>query len=301
MNARRVAAAEVVILAAMQTRRTAAGVAVALESACLLQSPESAAEARQLQDDVTGACLARWEEERENARLRLAWKSARERAQAYGEGILRHVEERDSYAKWLEQEQGVTLQLRAQVAELQGERHSTNEALSDAAEQLRRDRDQIAELEAERKKYVGVEPTVAEELAYVSRCLQAVHAVCDAAEKQATRWEHPLPVPEWVALVRNAANGVMDSAPELPPAPDPAAEWRRVEAVRPEAGVTHRCGIPLVRRLDCGHCPHEICEDCGRCPHSCRCGAPARQLEDPHDGPNHHDYALGRDLPEVTP
>ncbi|MFD3535355.1 hypothetical protein [Streptomyces sp. NPDC058664] len=55
---------------------------------------------------------------------------------------------------------------------------------------------------------------------------------------------------------------------------DPAAEWRRIEAERPEAGVTHRCGIPLVRRLDCGHCPHEICEDCERCPHTCRCGTP---------------------------
>ncbi|MGA5869318.1 hypothetical protein [Streptomyces cinereoruber] len=55
----------------------------------------------------------------------------------------------------------------------------------------------------------------------------------------------------------------------------PDAEWRRIEAERPEAGVTHRCGIPLVRRLDCGHCPHEVCEDCERCPHSCRCAAPA--------------------------
>ena len=24
-----------------------------------------------------------------------------------------------------------------------------------------------------------------------------------------------------------------------------------------------------------------------------------RQQEDPHDGPNHHDYALGRDLPVI--
>ncbi|MFC9700868.1 hypothetical protein ACFTWD_09275 [Streptomyces sp. NPDC056943] len=148
MNAKRVAAAEGVILAAMQTRRTAAGIAVALESACLLQSPESAAEARQLRDDVTGACLARYEEEQENARLRLAWKSARERAQAYGEGILRHVEERDSYAKWLEQEQGVTQQLRVQVDELLKERQSTNEALDDAVKALRVQRDRIAELEA---------------------------------------------------------------------------------------------------------------------------------------------------------
>ncbi|KAA6211752.1 hypothetical protein CP979_26450 [Streptomyces filamentosus] len=38
----------------------------------------------------------------------------------------------------------------------------------------------------------------------------------------------------------------------------------------------------------------------------CGCGKPAhsnlvpcRQAEDPHDGPNHHDYALGRDLPVI--
>jgi len=50
--------------------------AEALESAQLLQSPETAAEREQLRNDITGACLARWEEEQENARLRLAWKSA---------------------------------------------------------------------------------------------------------------------------------------------------------------------------------------------------------------------------------
>ncbi|MFD9124911.1 hypothetical protein [Kitasatospora sp. NPDC059571] len=32
-----------------------------------------------------------------------------------------------------------------------------------------------------------------------------VLAACDAAERQSTRWENPLPVPEWVATVRTAA------------------------------------------------------------------------------------------------
>ncbi|THA56142.1 hypothetical protein [Streptomyces sp. A1136] len=41
--------------------------------------------------------------------------------------------------------------LRARVAELEAERHETNEVLSDAAEQLRADRDRIAGLEAERR------------------------------------------------------------------------------------------------------------------------------------------------------
>ncbi|WP_327592513.1 hypothetical protein [Streptomyces chartreusis] len=39
-------------------------------------------------------------------------------------------------------------QLRARVAELEAERHTTNEALSDAAEKLRANRDRIVELEA---------------------------------------------------------------------------------------------------------------------------------------------------------
>lgn len=34
--------------------------------------------------------------------------------------------------------------------------------------------------------------------------LDAVRAVCDAAEHQATRWADPLPVPDWVATVRAA-------------------------------------------------------------------------------------------------
>ncbi|MEU2143575.1 hypothetical protein ABZ741_04590 [Streptomyces globisporus] len=69
----------------------------------------------------------------------------------------------------------------------------------------------------------------------------------------------------------------------------------RIEHQRPETNTAHDCNLPLVRRLDCGHCPHEVCQDCGRCPHTCRCA------EDPHDSPLHHSYALGRDLPEVDP
>jgi len=56
-------------------------------------------------------------------------------------------------------------------------------------------------------RYVGNEPTVAEEMAYLNRCLNAVFAVCALAEKQAIRWENPLPVPEWIASIRKAAGG----------------------------------------------------------------------------------------------
>lgn len=71
----------------------------------------------------------------------------------------------------------------------------------------------ITELEAELVKYVNTEPTIVDEMAYLHRCLNAVHEVCDQAEKQATRWEQPLPVPEWVAVVREAADGVRPETP----------------------------------------------------------------------------------------
>lgn len=69
----------------------------------------------------------------------------------------------------------------------------------------------------------------------------------------------------------------------------------RIERDRPETNTAHDCNLPLNRRLDCGHCPHEVCQDCQRCPHTCRCASP----EDPHDSPLHHRYDTPRDLPEV--
>ncbi|MHC3392052.1 hypothetical protein ACLQ2E_21695 [Streptomyces lavendulocolor] len=57
------------------------------------------------------------------------------------------------------------------------------------------------------------------------------------------------------------------------------------------ADMTHTCGIPLTRRLDCGHCPHEVCQDCDRCPCSCCCAARSAGL--------HHDYRLPHDLPAL--
>lgn len=72
----------------------------------------------------------------------------------------------------------------------------------------------------------------------------------------------------------------------LKAATDEAAELRsrvaELEAQLAESGrpvdedpiaytLTHDCGIPLNRRLECGHCPHEVCQDCDRCPCSCDC------------------------------
>lgn len=63
------------------------------------------------------------------------------------------------------------------------------------------------EAQAELEKYVGKEPTLVEEMTYLSRCLTAVHDLCIEAKRQATRWENPIPVPEWVAVVEKAAAG----------------------------------------------------------------------------------------------
>lgn len=71
--------------------------------------PVLRSELDQARDDVVGACLARWEEEQDNERLRWALASAK-RGRA---------------------------RLRAQVAALLEERHSTNEVLDDAVQELR--------------------------------------------------------------------------------------------------------------------------------------------------------------------
>lgn len=71
----------------------------------------------------------------------------------------------------------------------------------------------VAELEATLERYVGQEPTVRDEMAYLHRCLNAVFSVCREAEKQATRWKDPLPVPEWVSTVRSAAAGEQEDWP----------------------------------------------------------------------------------------
>lgn len=74
--------------------------------------------------------------------------------------------------------------------------------------------DELTRLRAELEKYVGKEPTLRDEMAYLNRCLNAVFEVCREAETQATRWEDPLPVPEWVSLVRSAAAGEREDRPE---------------------------------------------------------------------------------------
>ncbi|MWA08839.1 hypothetical protein [Streptomyces sp. BA2] len=83
----------------------------------------------------------------------------------------------------------------------------------DLAAELAAVRAERDEVRTELGKYADHEPTAAEELAYLTRCLNDVHAVCDGAEEQSLRWENPLPVPEWVPVVREAADGVRPDNP----------------------------------------------------------------------------------------
>ncbi|GGS41148.1 hypothetical protein F2B00_03200 [Streptomyces parvus] len=70
-----------------------------------------------------------------------------------------------------------------------------------------------AELEAQLEKYVGKEPTVRDEMAYLQRCLNSVLEVCDQAASQAILRKNPRPVPEWAVAVREAATGERPDSP----------------------------------------------------------------------------------------
>jgi predicted nuclease with TOPRIM domain len=102
MNTKLVNSAAGVINAALGQDRTAAGIALALESAQLLMSPETVAELEQLRCRVA-------ELEKVNAGL--------------DDLRIRALDKND--------------QLRARIAELLVERHSTNESLDNAVRELR--------------------------------------------------------------------------------------------------------------------------------------------------------------------
>jgi len=129
-------------------------------------------EPRDVEEELIGANLSLYEEELDNARLRLALKSAQRgrrglRARVaeleyvasspsctrcYGADAVRFVAQGGATAPCpvcgpLEVER-----LQARVAELEAERHTTNEALDDAVQALRANRDRIAELGAEKKR-----------------------------------------------------------------------------------------------------------------------------------------------------
>lgn len=157
MNTKLVNSVAGVVLAAMEQDRTAAGIALALESAQLLMSPETAAELvglrarladvhRMPQDNLTPAevRLAQYGERTKT------WSTA-----THDSGAAKALYEiacalRDTLEETRDQRNAARLKvmgLESRVTELLTERHSTNEALDDAAKALREQRDRIAELE----------------------------------------------------------------------------------------------------------------------------------------------------------
>ena len=125
-----------------------------------------------------------------------------------------------------------TVQAQARIAELEGELAATKERHH---RRLRHADEHLREMNAELQRYAeGSEApvlwsvynkmhsradTAEAQATRLESCLDAVYEVCDKAEQQARRWEHPLPVPEWVATVREAADGlrgVTGARPALP-------------------------------------------------------------------------------------
>lgn len=163
MNAKRVnAAADVICRAMKQGKTLPTGWANALEAVCMLQSPETAEEQRELWQTL----------EQRTELLRAVQKMARQRGaeakgrKAYGERLkaenasLREERAADHRTwqhdlKSLREAREEASALRARVAELEAERHVTNEALSAAAEELRTRRDQIAERDAQIVAWLG--------------------------------------------------------------------------------------------------------------------------------------------------
>lgn len=101
--------------------------------------------------------------------------------------------------------------LRADNERITNERETYRAAWHSAGDRARKHRQEsdlihgeAERLRAELSKYIGHEPTIAEEMAELTRRLDAVDAVCDAAEKDTGRGTN---VPRWVAAVRAALDG----------------------------------------------------------------------------------------------
>jgi hypothetical protein len=143
VNAKLVNSAAGVILAALQQNRTPAGIALALDSARLLMTPEDAAEVERLRlraDEVERAYAF------DTAELKRQLESARVDGRRLIRAEQRTAELEAVRATHRKDDHAEIEQLRTQVAALLAERHSTNEALDDAAQALRVHRDRVAEL-----------------------------------------------------------------------------------------------------------------------------------------------------------
>ena len=201
----------------------------------MLVEEGGAQELERLRNDLDGAGLSLWEEQQANSRLRLALESARRGR-------------RD---------------LRARVAELEAERHTTNEALDDAVRELRaRGADAGAFVpRTERSYWVDI-----------AAALNAAHAVGMPVgiDLDGTLTDRN----SWSVVWDRAAEEWTVAGYEDDLAGSDAAE-QQAQAVREDEDVTPQ--VQKLRALLAGQ----------------------REAQGEHYASVHHTYRVGRDLPET--
>jgi hypothetical protein len=179
--------------------------AEALESAQLLQSPETAAELQRLRDELALS-------EQRSERRRIAWRMARQRAISIGSAADRYAARAQAGQTALQDLLASLLEAqierdaaRARVAELEAERHSTNEALDDAVKALR----------AAEGRSVDEDP-----IAYTLTDAPTVSGACKACGSAPDSW-----CPDCGACQKGCYDGHVDN-----PCTHANASWKAAEA-----------------------------------------------------------------------
>lgn len=319
MNTRRVnTVADAICRAQENGTVTPAGIAMALEGMGLLQSPESAAELESLR-----ARVAELEAQRDRRRDRLV--ALQNDAMDMRGSLSPNGEKRKVPFPLGETLTPAVDWLIARIAELEAERHTTNEALDDAVKALRADRDRIAELDAhaqaEEKLRPHREMIANSNLHYIgklelrirrARTLHLNHPDPGRCQHDGEAW----PCPTTAAL--EAAVGEAVHPCGCPKRFGRHAEGCPTQASR-EADASGKDTLAawLYQRfmpggvgwdhLDSGqreYWEHEAravrrAVERGGFKAPSAPAVAARPLEDPHDSPLHHAYLKGRDLPET--
>jgi hypothetical protein len=242
-------------------------------------------------DELVGVNLSLYEEELESARLRLALKSA-QRGRREARDSLQFAE--GSRQRW-----------RTATIESEKERDAL--------------RSRVAELEAQReRRRVRL-------VALQNDALNMRGALSPNGEQRKV----PMPLGETLTpAVEWLVNRVAELEAErhvTNEALDDAVQALRADGVYPQGTAQRQQVTPPQYCQSCGSAPKSWCPDCAACQQGCfggfdgnSCthanapwGAPspdgltrafvpvASLREDPHDGPLHHDYRVGRDLPET--
>ncbi|MET9142392.1 hypothetical protein [Streptomyces sp. NPDC004042] len=257
MNAKLVRSAEDVIARAMRQGHTVpALIAAALESACLLQSPETAAELEQ-------------------------WRAT------FGRRALP-----DALAR-LERAESGAERLRARVAELESERHTTNEALADAdaeREKLlrwhREDSKQITKLVAQRERR-RVRLNVAEADLLEMRGLLSPADGPRRIAAEVEIHERVAPAVEWLLtrVTELEAELYTERAQHRTTLEQRNAHARELLALRGGRATSYTATAEAHAQMREGLTRYFAGQQAA--------------TEEPHDSPLRHDYRVGHDLPKT--